>query len=226
MTMQKNLNTLLGSAQIGLQSALGMKVHFGAHSRTSRWEAEKMELPPWMRDAAETISCQMLERYPVDIPEDHEQCLNHVSPSGELLSRANEITDAALRCWTEQVASIQTMLAEIEKRFAGTVFKEGLSERANSAGFRRRLTTMKHVISTLQSMQQGLQLAFAAKMHFEQKSATQDWKVAKVEEEAMLREWWEKTWLMACEKSQIYGTSMTPQVNRLRSTYRSSVSTV
>ena len=224
--MQKNFNTLLSSAQTGLQSALGMKVHFGAHSRTSRWEAEKMELPPWMRDAAETFSCQMLERYPVDISEDDEQCLNPGSALDELLSRASEITEAALQSWSEQVASIKTTLSEIEERFPGTVFKEGLSERANSAGFRRRLTTMKHVISTLQSMQQGLQLAFAAKMHFEQKSATQDWKAAKVEEEAMQREWYEKLWLIACEKSQIYGTSMTPEVNRLRSTYRSSVGTV
>jgi hypothetical protein len=67
---------------------------------------------------------------------------------------------------------------------------------------------MKRMISSLLSAQHVLQSARTAKMHSEWKSATPDWETAKVQEGIMVREQYEKFWLIASERSRVFGIPM------------------
>ena len=220
VTIVKRLNTIFRSAQAGFQDALGMKIHCEAHSGASEWEMAKREFEPWMREAAEAYSSHMLKRCPISSPQELEQSLDDEfqSPidgkalplvrSDEPLSRANETAELLMQSCKEQIAIMQTLLSQIDERDDGAVFQEGLSERANTARFRNRTSSLKRMISTLLAAQQGLQSALTAKMHFKRKSATPDWPTAKVQMEIGFREQCEKMWLMMTERSRVFGMPM------------------
>jgi hypothetical protein len=220
MTMLKRLNTIHRLAQAGFQDALAMTIHCEGRSGASEWEIAKREFEPWMREAVETYSSLMIKRCPPSSPQELEQHLDdkfklpvdgQVLPlvrSDEPLSRANETAGIVTQSCIAQIAIIQAILSQINKRDAGAVFQVGLSERANNAWFRSRTTMMKRMISSLRVAQQGLQSAHAAEMHFKSITAPPNRETAEVQQEVGLREQHEKFWVAMSESSRGYGMPM------------------
>ena len=220
MTMLKRLNTIHRSAQAGFQHALAMKIQCEGRSGASKWEMDKREFEPWIREAIETYSSQMIKRCPPSSPQELKQSLDdefnfpvdgQVLPSvrsDEPQSRANETAALVVQSCDEQIAIIDALLSQIDQRDARAVGQGSLPERANNVWLRSRTTMMKRMIGTLLVAQQGLQSALTAQAHFKSKSATPDWETAKAQQEVGQREQHEKFWVAMSVNSEVYRMPM------------------
>jgi hypothetical protein len=213
----QRVGDLMGSAQRGLLSVCARQIQSEA-PLTSSWEMRKRQLDPKVRAEMEKYVSRSLDHRESLSSSESEKRLDdkegsHIDQQGQAdvhpdVSRTRATMERTIRFWADEMARIESIVSNLDKKHTETNSLEHLSDRKILSSFRNRATMMKQTIRMLSQAQEGLLSGFTAMGILEAKMETTSSGTMKADYDKLAREWAEKMYLIMAERRRIYGFSI------------------
>jgi hypothetical protein len=220
-TFMKRVAILMRSAQRGLLSICAREIQSEA-PLTSSWEMTKRQFDPKLRAEMENFVSRMLDHSESLSSSESDKRLDHkdgshIDQQGQAdvhpdVSRTRATVETTIRFWDEELANIESIVSNLDKRHTEPNSLGHVSDRKILSWFRNRTTTMKQAIRMLTQAQEGLLFGFTAVGHLMAQLETSSAASMKLQEENLRRETMERMWFIAYECERSYGSPI-PEIH-------------
>ena len=214
MTFMKRIGSLMRSAQSGYFSVCASQIQLEARFKCS-WEMTKRKMDPKKRAEMENDVSRALDRPDALSSGESGKRLDkkersHIDQQGHAgvhpnVSRTRAILEVPIRFWADELAHLDSIVWNLDKRHADTKSQEPVSDRKIISSLRNRTTMMKQTIRILSQAQEGLLSGFTAVGILVANWETSSPGTMKISEDNLLREMMEKHWCIAYEVRRTFG---------------------
>ena len=219
----KRLSGLLEIAQNGIQSAVAIRKFADVEEGDlSEWERAKLEFDPKLTDWLEKTASWLIQRgWEIRIKEHGQDTFqsSNLPPvrSNKIGSGARNTVDLIMQLRITEISKLVLPLQRAAEACGDGAARDGLSQQAHSAQFRKHSSEMKRLASMLLLSQRAFQSALPIKRGLKlEAGALAPWALEEQQFEKMRREMAEKMFLTVYERARIFKMSI-PELDGLDS---------